>query len=129
MADKRKVLIIDDDKFLLNMYAVKFEKAGYEVKVADGSQKALDMLRDEYKADILMVDIVMPGMDGLELVDRIKKERLVPGAIIIMLTNQGGSTEIEKAKSLGVHGYIVKATSIPSEVVEEVINITKANSK
>lgn len=116
----KKVLFVDDDTFLLDMYAVKFTKGGYEVKTADSSTSGLKILEEGYVPDVILIDIVMPGMDGLELVASIKKENLIPQAAIIMLTNQGASDDVSKAKKLGVDGYIVKATTIPSEVLDYV---------
>lgn len=122
-ASKRKILFIDDDRFLLDMYALKFTKAGYEVKTADSTEGAMKLLKEGFDPDILLVDIVMPGMDGLEFVENIRKERMVQGATIVMLTNQGASDDIGRAQKLGVDGYIVKATTIPSEVLSEVDKI------
>lgn len=122
-ASAQKVFFVDDDKFLLDMYAVKFGKAGYDVKTADSTDSALKMLADGYAPDVMLLDIVMPGMDGLELAATIRKERLAPNAAIIMLTNQGASDDIARAKKLNVDGYIVKATTIPSEVLAEVEKI------
>jgi len=116
---QKKVLFVDDDKFLLDMYALKFSKAGYEVKTADSADAGLQVLRGGYAPDALLVDIVMPGMDGLELVDTTFKENLAPGAVVIMLTNQGDTDDISRAKKLGTDGYIVKATTIPSEVLAQ----------
>jgi len=120
---QKKIFFIDDDKFLLDMYVVKFGKAGYEVKAADSTDVALKTLREGYTPDILLVDIVMPGMDGLEFVATIRKERLIPQAVVIMLTNQGAPDDISRAKKVSVDGYIVKATTIPSEVLSEVEKI------
>ncbi len=122
-SQQKKILFLDDDKFLLDMYVVKFGKAGYEVKAADSPDVALKMLHENYVPDIMLVDVVMPGMDGLEFVATIRKERLVPQAVIIMLTNQGASDDISRAKKANVDGYIVKATTIPSEVLVEVEKI------
>jgi CheY-like chemotaxis protein len=124
----KKVLLVDDDKFLLDMYAIKFNKSGYEVKTADSTDSALKLLRDGYVPDVMLTDIVMPGMDGLELVSVIKKERLIPASKIIMLTNQGSSDDISRAKKMNVDGYIVKATTIPSEVLGEVEKIISQKS-
>ena len=123
----KKIFIIDDDKFLLDMYSLKFSKAGYDVKTADSTDEALKILRDGYEPDVLLSDIVMPGLDGLDMVSAIRKERLIPKAVVIMLTNQGASEDIAKAQKLTVDGYIVKATTIPSEVLAEVEKI--CNSK
>jgi CheY-like chemotaxis protein len=105
------------------MYTLKFNKAGYDVKTADSTDAALRLLSSGYAPDVMLADIVMPDMDGLQFVERVRKERLAPRAIIIMLTNQGSSEDIARAKKLDVNGYIVKATTIPSEVLKEVEKI------
>lgn len=120
---QKKIFFIDDDKFLLDMYALKFSKAGYEVKTSDSTDVGLKMVRDGYIPDVMLVDIVMPGMDGLEFVSNLRKEKLADSAVVVMLTNQGASDDIARAKKLGVDGYIVKATTIPSEVLSEVEKI------
>ena len=119
----KKILLVDDDKFLLDMYAVKFSKAGYEVKAADSTNAGLKIIKEGFVPVAMLVDIVMPGMDGLELVTTVRQENLAPNAVVIMLTNQGASDDISRAKKLGVDGYIVKATTIPSEVLAEVERI------
>jgi two-component system chemotaxis response regulator CheY len=124
MDDKKyKVLLVDDDKFLLDMYAMKFKTLGHVVSTAVGGADALTKLRAGDAPDALILDIIMPIMDGLELLETIRKEKLCPQSTVVMLTNETDPAKIEKAKSLGIAGYIVKATSIPSEVVSEVINI------
>lgn len=129
MNKKYSILIVDDDKFLLEMYKKKFDALGAVTDVSVGSNDALNKLRAGSKQDIIVLDIVMPGIDGLELLEIIKKENLSPESIFIMLTNESESVKIDKAKSLGVAGYIVKATSIPSEVAEEIIKIADLHIK
>jgi DNA-binding response OmpR family regulator len=119
-AKKYKILIVDDDKFLLGMYTIKFEKEGFEVLTAGSGADAWTKLQEGLAPDIIILDIVMPLMDGLELLTKIRQNHLVPETLIIILSNQGQSSDIEKAKKLGVDGYIVKATTIPSEVLAEV---------
>lgn len=121
------VLLVDDDKFLLGMYQKKFEKFGLSAEMCVGSEEALSKLRGGAKYDVLVLDIIMPVMDGIELLRTIRKEKLAENSTVVMLTNESSSSRIEEAKTLGVAGYIVKATSIPSEVVEEIIKI--ADSK
>ena len=117
---QKKILFVDDDKFLLDMYALKFGKAGYEVKTADSAEAATALLKGGFMPDAVLIDIVMPGTDGLDLVSSMRAARMAPNASIIMLTNQGASDDIARAKKLGVDGYIVKATTIPSDVLAEV---------
>ena len=125
MKTNYSVLLVDDDKFLLEMYKKKFEEVVAEIHVAVGAEDALAKLHEGLTPDILILDIIMPNMDGLELLAEIRKEKLVPNAVVIMLTNESDKAKIEKAKELGVKGYIVKATSIPSEVVDEALKIAQ----
>ena len=120
---KQKVLIIDDDRFLLNMYSIKFKKSGFDVEIAVGGEDALAKLREGSVPDIMLLDLVMPKMDGLELLETVRKEKLASQATVIILSNQNQPADIERAKSLGIASYIVKASSIPSEVVAEVIKV------
>lgn len=117
---KTKILLVDDDKFLLDMYSLKFKKSDIDVETSSNSAEALDRLRTG-GYDVVLLDIIMPGMDGIELLKKIREEKLVPKAKIVMLTNQ--ADDMDKAKALGISGYIIKATTIPSEVVEKVISI------
>lgn len=125
---KTKIMIVDDDTFLLDMYVLKFKKSGFEVNTATNGMEALSKIKGGFVPEILMADVVMPEMDGFEFIEKIRAEGLLPQTIIVMLTNQSQESDIERAKKLKVHGYIVKASSVPSEVVEEVMNIFKANS-
>lgn len=128
-AAKKKILIVDDDQFLLSMYASKFTKSGFEVTTVTGSAEALAKIKEGLKADIIMMDLVMPSMSGLELLQAIRKEKFLPDATVVMLTNQGQPADIEQAKKLGVDSYIVKANTIPSEVVEEVAKAAARSRK
>lgn len=128
MSKRYSVLIVDDDKFLLEMYRKKFEQDGATVELATSSEEALSRLRTGSEPDVLLLDIIMPGMDGLELLENIRKENLAPNSSVIFLTNESQPEKIALASSLGARGYIVKATSIPTEVVEETKKIAGLNS-
>ncbi len=125
MASKLSVLLVDDDKFLLDMYKKKFEAKDVDVELAVGPEVALSLLRGGFEPDILMLDIIMPVMDGIEVLETIRKEGLVPNTSIIMLTNESDRDKIDRAKKMGIKGYIVKATSIPTEVVDEALKIAE----
>jgi CheY-like chemotaxis protein len=126
MEDKKqyKIMIVDDDTLLLNLYKKKFEQEGHKVNTLASGEKALNLLRENYDPDIILLDIVMPFPDGLEILGTIRKENLAPKAAVIILSNEGNSNVIERAKSLQITGFIVKAALIPSEVVEEALKIT-----
>ena len=86
------VLLVDDDQFLLNMYSLKFQNSGYQVETVNSSVSALKKLRDGFVPDILLCDLVMPAMDGLEFIKHIKDEHLAPSSAIVVLTNQHPNT-------------------------------------
>jgi len=117
------ILFVDDDKFLLDMYSLKFSKNNYVINTAQSPEDALKLIKDGLDPDILLLDIVMPSMDGLEFLSVLRKENLLKKSVIIMLTNQGLPDDIAKAKKLNVDGYIIKATTVPSEVLSEVQKI------
>lgn len=117
---KHMVLLIDDDQFLLNMYSLKFKNSGFDVEAINSASLALAKLREGFTPDVILCDLVMPTMDGLEFIKKFREEHLSPTSAIIVLSNQGQSADIDKVRELGVDGYIVKASTIPSEVVEDV---------
>ena len=120
-----KLLLVDDDAFLRDMYALKFKESGYDVEVADGAPEALRLVEQHEDFDVILLDMVMPTMTGIELMEEITK--LFPDckSKFIVLSNQGQSEDIEEAKSAGAVGYIIKAEAIPSDVVKRVEKMTK----
>jgi CheY-like chemotaxis protein len=127
MTQPQLVYLIDDDSFLLDMYAMKFKECGLPVEAITDAQVALQKIRDGATPDIIIVDIIMPGMTGFDFLEAIQKEGLAKGARLVVLSNQGQQEDIDHATKLGATGYIIKASAIPSEVCEKVIAIS--NSK
>ena len=125
----KKILIVDDDNFLLDMYSLKFTERGFSVDSSLGSIDLLQKLRGGATPDILLLDIVMPAMDGFEVLEAIKKENLAKGTIKIILSNRGQKEDIDRGVSLGAKGYIVKATATPTEVVDKVVEIIEGSKK
>lgn len=123
-----RIYLVDDDRFLLDMYAVKFRAAGHEVTAFSGGEELLEALRTQPAPNALLVDIVMPMMTGFEILAQIKKEKLAPDMKRIVLSNQGQESDLDEAKSLEVDGYIIKASAIPSEVFTETIRIIEQSA-
>lgn len=122
---KTKVLIIDDDTFLLDMYSLKFGEKNFDVAVSSGSLEALAKLEGGYRPDVLLVDVVMPGMDGFEFLAALKEKKITGIPHIVVLSNLGQKEDIEKGLSRGAQDYIVKANFTPSEVVAKVESLIK----
>ncbi len=127
--EKKKILIVDDDSFLLDMYALKFSQNNFEVHTAENGPQALEKFTGGLIPDVILLDIIMPEMDGFELLEKINNEKLSPNSIKIILSNKSQQSDIDKGNSLGVSGYIVKANSTPVEVINQVILILSKKSK
>jgi DNA-binding response OmpR family regulator len=128
VAGKHNILLVDDDKFLLDMYSMKFTQEGSNVQAFLSVKGALSALRDGFKANAVVFDLVMPEQDGFELLKIIKEEHLAKDAVLVALTNQGEDEERKKTEELGADAYIVKASTIPSEVVNTITNMICAKS-
>lgn len=121
--EKKKILIVDDDSFLLDMYALKFSQNNFEVYTASSGMHALEKLNGGLNPDLLLVDIIMPEMDGFEVLAQINMKKLCPNCIKIILSNKSEERDREEGNRLGVAGYIVKANYTPAEVIEQVVKI------
>jgi len=121
--EKTKILIVDDDSFLLDMYALKFSQNNYEVHTAVNGVNAVEKLKGGLRPQLILLDVIMPEMDGFEMLEKINTEKLSPDSIKIILSNKSQQADIDRGNSLGVSGYIVKANSTPVEVINQVATI------
>ncbi len=120
---KKKILIVDDDTFLLDMYVFKFSQHNFEVHTATDGLQGIQKLKDGLVLDIILLDIIMPNMDGFEMLEKMNQDNLAPGAVKIVLSNKSQQSDIDRGNTLGVSGYIVKANSTPQEVIDQVMEI------
>ena len=118
----KKILIIEDDPFLSEIYVIKFEEAGFEVSLAEDGSIGLQKAKDE-QPDVLILDIVMPNLDGLGVLKLMKAEQETKDIPIIILSNLGEKEDVEKGLELGASAYIIKAHYTPAEVVAKVKSI------
>ncbi|MCK5319876.1 response regulator [Candidatus Parcubacteria bacterium] len=125
MTDKNnpiKILLIEDDPFLLSMYSIKFEAEGFVVVSADDGEKGLEAAK-KTDSDIILLDILMPKMNGFEVLEKLKADERTRKIPIILLTNLNQKDEIEKGLILGADDYLIKAHFMPSEVVTRIKKI------
>ena len=120
---KRKILIIDDDTFLLDMYSLKFLENDFDVSTATSCADALAKLASGYRPEVMLVDVVMPGMDGIQFLQAIKEKAITGIDHIVVLSNLGQKEDVERGLTNGAEDYIVKANFTPSEVVAKIKKI------
>jgi len=119
----KSILLVEDDPFLIDMYTTKFKEAGFSVKVASNGKEGQRLL-DEEKFDLLVLDIVLPKVDGWEILSKIKNQKSnnknLKDLKVVVLSNLGQKGEVEKGLKLGAIKYLIKAHYTPSEVVDEI---------
>ncbi len=116
--EKPSVLLIEDDAFLARIYAQKFEEAGYGVHVAGTGEEGLTLaLRD--KPSILVLDILLPGMDGFEVLEKLKQDAATQQIPVVVLSNLGQKEDVDKATNLGAAGYLIKAHALPQDLLRK----------
>lgn len=118
--DKRRILIVEDDIFIRDIYKVRFEQEGYEVNMAENGIAAMEKMNQGLIPEIILLDIIMPGMDGVEVLKKLKENDQWKEIPIIMLTNISERDKVGEAMDLGVKDYLIKSHFTPSEVVQKV---------
>lgn len=116
---QKKVLLIEDEDMLSEMYKVKFEKEGFEFLRATEGASGIELVKKE-KPDIILLDVIMPKMDGFAVLESLKKDPATKRAKVILLTNLGQDEDVRKGKDMGADDYLVKANFTPTQVVEKV---------
>ncbi len=122
VAATAKILIIEDDRYISKMYQLKLSLDGFDVQVADDGRIGVDKVR-EFKPDIILTDILMPEMDGFEVIKIVKGDPETKDIPILIMSNLGQEDHIQKGLEMGAMGYIVKSQYTPSKVVEKIKEI------
>jgi len=128
MANKEKILVIEDEKVLLEAIAKKLQLDGYEVQTAADGEEGLNKIFKD-KPDLILLDILMPKVDGFGVLTKLNSDPAYAKIPVIIISNSGQPVEIERAMSLGVKDYLIKAEFDPEEVIAKVKNTLLKNNK
>lgn len=120
----KKILLVEDDPLLIDIYTTKLKQSGLQVTVVEQGEKALAAMESE-RPDLVLLDIVLPHMDGWEILQQVRAREELKAIPIVILSNLGQKEEIAKGLSLGADKYLIKAHYTPSEIVEEVIKLVQ----
>ncbi|MFA5359603.1 MAG: response regulator [Patescibacteria group bacterium] len=114
-----KILIVEDEQFLSDMYKLKFEHDGYKAVVARDGSEGLELAKKE-KPDLILLDLVLPGIDGFKVLTELKKDAATKNIKVFIFSNLGQENEIKTGKKIGADGYFIKANMTPSQLMEKV---------
>jgi CheY-like chemotaxis protein len=114
-----KVLLVEDDPFVQRMYKRMFAHQNYDLSFASDGNQGIT-LAHEIKPELILLDIMMPGINGFEVLEKLKSDPETQNITVLILTNIGDDASIEKAKALGAAFYMIKADFSPEEVIDEV---------
>lgn len=117
-----KIVIVEDDEFILNMYETKFDEEKFEVFSTDNGVAGVELIKKEIP-DIVLLDILLPKKDGYSVLSEIKKTEKTKTIPVILLTNIGQKDSIDRGMQLGATDYLIKAHFTPSEVVKKVKSV------
>jgi CheY-like chemotaxis protein len=124
-----KILLVEDDAILVEMYQAKFELEGHDVRVATNGEECLAVLK-EFRPELILLDILMPKLNGFHVLKEIKKQPEMRQIPVILLTNLG-QAEVdmnqELAKALGVNDYLIKSHHTPDEVVQKAVKVLNSS--
>jgi CheY-like chemotaxis protein len=116
---KKKILIVEDDNFVAEVYSTKLLEMGHEITIAQNGEEGLNILK-ENTPDLILLDIIMPVMGGIEMLEELKKNEEWKKIPVILLTNVGEKDSIQKVQNLGVQDYLIKSHFTPAEVIEKI---------
>lgn len=115
---KKKILIVEDDKFLIKAYEIKFKKAGFDIMMAGDGEAGL--LMAQKKPDLVVLDLMLPKLNGFEFLEAIKKDEKLKNIPVIVLSNLGQKADMDKVTALGAADYLVKTEYSLEEIIKKV---------
>jgi len=120
----KKILVIEDDKFLRDLISQKLIKEGYDIAEAVDGEKGVESAKEE-KPDLVLLDLILPGIDGFEVLSRIKSDPSSAQIPVIILSNLGQKDDIERGLKMGAADYLIKAHFTPGEIIDKIRVILK----
>ena len=117
-----KVLVAEDDNFLMSAYSTKLAKEGFEFKIASDGEEVLEILKT-FTPDVLLLDLVMPRKDGFAVLEEIKKMDGFKDIPVIVTSNLGQKEDIDRAMALGARDFITKSNLSMSDLVEKIKSV------
>ncbi len=119
-----KILVVEDDKFLRELITQKLSREGYDVKEAVDGEDGVVKAKEE-KPEIILLDLILPGIDGFEVLAKIKEDPELENIPVVILSNLGQRDDVERGLKLGAVDFLIKAHFTPGEIIEKIEKIMK----
>ncbi len=119
-----KILVVEDDKFLRELISRKLSDEGFDITQAVDGEDGIEKIK-QVKPDLVLLDLILPSIDGFEVLSRIKEDPSVASIPVIILSNLGQKEEIEKGLSLGAVDFLIKAHFTPGEIIDKIKTLLK----
>lgn len=120
----KKILVVEDDKFLRELITQKLMKEDYETSEAVDGEEGIKKIKEE-KPDLVLLDLILPGIDGFEVLSKKREDASLGQIPVIILSNLGQKEDVERGLKLGAVDYLIKAHFTPGEIIEKVKNVLK----
>lgn len=120
----KKILVVEDDKFLRELIVKKLLGEGYDTVEAVDGEEGVKKIKEE-KPDLVLLDLILPGIDGFGVLSQIREDPSVSSTPVIILSNLGQKDDVERGLKLGAVDYLIKAHFTPGEIIEKIKNILK----
>lgn len=118
----KKILIVEDDKFLRELISKKLSDEGFTTHEAGDGEEGLKQIK-EIRPDLILLDLILPSIDGFEVLTRMKQDQKISSIPVVILSNLGQKEEVERGLKLGASDYLIKAHFTPGEIIEKIKNI------
>src|SRR4030043_1115848 len=120
----KKILIVEDDKFLRDLISQKLLKESFCIAQAVDGEDGIKKIKEEHP-DLILLDLILPGIDGFEVLTQMKADPSLVSIPVIILSNLGQKEDIEKGLKLGANDFLIKAHFTPGEIIEKIKNVLK----
>ena len=122
--NKKSIMIVEDDSFVVDIYRKKLQEEGFSISESPDGKDAWEKLQDKNaRPDLLLLDIIMPQMNGLDLLKKIKADEELKKIPVILLTNMSQKEDIDMGLGLGANDYLIKSHFTPGEVLSKIKGI------
>ena len=127
--DKQKILLIEDDQMIREIYTLGLQKAGYNVLVAEDGEEGIELIKNNFDSRLILLDVIMPKINGVEVLKKLQTDLSKHKIPVVLLSNLTDDNIVDEAMELGAYAYLIKAQFSPTQLVDKVKEIIEFHQK